>query len=92
MANFKRLDADGNLVDRSRDITLRLLMAHSAGFGYPMSSDRIKDWGNLDDQPLLFEPGTGWTYSVRTFSPFIFQVYYNTEKMSHSQALTLQVS
>jgi CubicO group peptidase (beta-lactamase class C family) len=63
MASVKRLAADGTVVDRGRDITLRMLLTHTSGFAYPMSNNRVKTWG-LADQIVIFEPGTGWVYGV----------------------------
>lgn len=63
MATVKRLAEDGTIVDRGRDITLRMLLTHTSGFAYPMSDNRIKNW-SLVDQVVIFEPGTGWVYGV----------------------------
>jgi CubicO group peptidase (beta-lactamase class C family) len=63
MASVKRLAADGSIVDRGRDITLRMLLTHTSGFAYPMSDNRVKTW-SIDDQVVIFEPGTGWVYGV----------------------------
>lgn len=40
----KVLQDDGNLVARTGDITLRQLLCHSAGFGYPYSNPKLKKW------------------------------------------------
>jgi CubicO group peptidase (beta-lactamase class C family) len=63
MASVKRLAADGSIVDRGRDITLRMLLTHTSGFAYPMSDNRIKTWP-IADQVVIFEPGTGWVYGA----------------------------
>jgi CubicO group peptidase (beta-lactamase class C family) len=63
MASVKRLAADGSIVDRVKDITLRMLLTHTSGFAYPMSDNRIKTWP-IADQVVIFEPGTGWVYGV----------------------------
>ncbi|OBT52450.1 hypothetical protein VE04_06919 [Pseudogymnoascus sp. 24MN13] len=58
-------------------ITLRQLLTHSSGIGYPITSSLLSRWyKSLGDQvgttgdpiikritvPLLFEPGTSWKY------------------------------
>jgi CubicO group peptidase (beta-lactamase class C family) len=70
MDSVKRLATDGSIVDRGRDITLRMLLTHTSGFAYPMSDNRSKAWP-IADQVLMFEPGTSWAYgvSISTFSP-----------------------
>ncbi len=60
-----------------RDITARMLMLHTAGFGYDFANPLIKrliDAGRLTShrsstregfmQPLVNEPGTAWEYGV----------------------------
>jgi CubicO group peptidase (beta-lactamase class C family) len=63
MDYVKRLAADGSIVDRGMDITLRMLLTHTSGFAYPMSDNRVKTWP-IADQVLMFEPGTSWAYGV----------------------------
>ncbi|KAH6678871.1 beta-lactamase family protein [Plectosphaerella plurivora] len=67
---------DGSLVAKKNKITLRMLLTHTAGFGYTFFSERLRDWsypggvdefsGRFDDikMPLLFQPGEGWEYGV----------------------------
>ncbi|KAK1988136.1 beta-lactamase [Colletotrichum cereale] len=76
LADIKVLTAEGKLVDKVRGITLRMLLTHTAGFGYTFFSTRLRDWslpvgvdefsGSIRDmvQPLLFQPGEGWEYGV----------------------------
>jgi CubicO group peptidase (beta-lactamase class C family) len=58
-------------------ITLRQLLTHTSGFGYAFMSEDLARWaqatGALDagsgvraayKQPLVFDPGQGWTYGV----------------------------
>lgn len=40
-----------------------MLLTHTAGFAYPFSDGRVKSFG-IKDQHVIFEPGTGWVYSV----------------------------
>ncbi|KAK2010047.1 beta-lactamase [Colletotrichum eremochloae] len=76
LADIKVLDAEGKLVDKVRGITLRMLLTHTAGFGYTFFNTRLRDWslpagvdefsGSIRDmvQPLLFQPGEGWQYGI----------------------------
>ncbi|EFQ34604.1 beta-lactamase [Colletotrichum graminicola M1.001] len=76
LADIKVLGAEGKLVDKVRGITLRMLLTHTAGFGYTLFNTRLRDWslpagvdefsGSIRDmvQPLLFQPGEGWEYGV----------------------------
>ncbi|KAK1965647.1 hypothetical protein LY78DRAFT_693297 [Colletotrichum sublineola] len=76
LADIKVLDAEGKLVDKVRGITLRMLLTHTAGFGYTFFNTRLRDWslpagvdefsGSIRDmvQPLLFQPGEGWEYGI----------------------------
>lgn len=58
-------------------VTLRRLLSHTSGFGYPWLSERLGRWqahsgaGALAPdsraahiQPLEFEPGEGWSYGI----------------------------
>ncbi len=60
-----------------RDITTRMLMLHTAGFGYPYFSAALKRLAAEHDQadprlglkrglmtPLLFDPGERWEYEI----------------------------
>ncbi|CRG90093.1 putative protein Rv1367c/MT1414 [Talaromyces islandicus] len=65
------------LVDKERGITLRMLLNHTAGFGYPFDDPRLRDYslpigfdefaGNPVDVlglPLVNQPGTAFQYGV----------------------------
>ncbi|EEA21903.1 hypothetical protein TMatcc_008670 [Talaromyces marneffei ATCC 18224] len=65
------------LVDKDRGITLRMLLNHTAGFGYPFDNSKLRDYslpigydefaGNTDDilgLPLINQPGTMFDYGV----------------------------
>ncbi|KAL1598465.1 hypothetical protein SLS59_006749 [Nothophoma quercina] len=70
------LQKDGKLVPKNKKITLRMLLTHTAGFGYTFFNERLRDFshptgfdefsGHIKDilQPLLFQPGEGWEYGV----------------------------
>jgi CubicO group peptidase (beta-lactamase class C family) len=53
-----------------RDVTVRELLSHTAGFGdYPKNFDYRKDWTEdeevklIQSIPLMYPPGTKWEYS-----------------------------
>ena len=67
---------DGSFEPKKRKITLRMLLSHTAGFGYSFFNERLRDWsrpvgidefsGRIEDmlQPLMFQPGERWEYGV----------------------------
>ncbi|KAK8855024.1 Beta-lactamase-like protein [Apiospora arundinis] len=76
LKDLKVLRPDGSLEEKKVGITLRMLLTHTAGFGYAFFNERLRDWcaaagvralpGTLEDVtlPLLFQPGEGWEYGV----------------------------
>jgi CubicO group peptidase (beta-lactamase class C family) len=77
LRDVKVLTTSGELTEKKNGITLRMLLTHTAGFGYAFFNERLRDWGypaGIDEfsgdmaditQPLLFQPGEGWEYGVR---------------------------
>ncbi|KAK4503729.1 hypothetical protein PRZ48_004644 [Zasmidium cellare] len=73
----KVLRDDGTLEDRKRDITLRMLLAHTSGFGYEFFNEKLREYGrpvgydvfhaDIRDvlrMPLVKQPGEGWEYGT----------------------------
>ncbi|MCJ1454810.1 hypothetical protein MMC28_005163 [Mycoblastus sanguinarius] len=76
---LKGFDEHGKpeLVDKKNRITLRMLLNNTAGFGYTFFNRNLRLYGQpagMDEfdahasgilgQPLLYEPGTDWSYGV----------------------------
>lgn len=76
LKDLQVLREDGTFEKKKRAITLRMLLTHTAGFGYTFFNERLRDWslpiggdefsGRFADinMPLLFQPGEGWEYGV----------------------------
>ncbi|KAJ5292161.1 hypothetical protein N7478_001412 [Penicillium angulare] len=76
LKNLKVLRPDGSFEEKKRAITLRMLLSHTAGFGYTFFNERLRQWsypvgvdefsGRIEDikLPLLFQPGESWEYGV----------------------------
>jgi CubicO group peptidase (beta-lactamase class C family) len=77
LKTVKILKADGTLVDKKKGITLRMLLTHTAGFGYTFFDESLRNFshpigidefsGRIEDitkLPLVFEPGERWQYGV----------------------------
>lgn len=70
----KKVYPDGvNGVERERDITMRMLLSHTAGFGYSFADPRLKgdglegangDKNDFINAKLLNQPGTMFEYGV----------------------------
>lgn len=45
LQKVKVLQDDGKLVDKKKDITLRMLLTHTAGFGYEFFNPKLRDYG-----------------------------------------------
>ncbi|KAI1809682.1 beta-lactamase/transpeptidase-like protein [Poronia punctata] len=70
-------DGSGSLEEKKRGITLRMLLTHTAGFGYSFFNNELRDWSlpvgieeldcsreELMSAPLVFQPGEGWEYGI----------------------------
>ncbi|OIW27644.1 beta-lactamase/transpeptidase-like protein [Coniochaeta ligniaria NRRL 30616] len=76
LKSLKVLGEDGSFEEKKRAITLRMLLSHTAGFGYTFFNERLRQWslpvgadefsGRIEDMkmPLLFQPGEGWQYGL----------------------------
>jgi len=77
LEKVKVLQEDGTLVDKKNDITLRMLLAHTSGFGYEFFVPKLRDYGRpigLDvftadpryyqKMPLAHQPGERWEYGI----------------------------
>lgn len=71
------LEDDGKLVDKKKDITLRMLLSHTAGFGYEFFNPKLRDYGRpigfdvfqgdpieIYRMPLVNQPGSRWEYGI----------------------------
>jgi CubicO group peptidase (beta-lactamase class C family) len=73
MASIPILTKDGKLVKATKSITLRHLLTHTAGFGYPYFNDGLDKFKKnmpanyaYPDLPRVFEAGSSWQYGTNT--------------------------
>jgi methyl acetate hydrolase len=71
IASFNESDATYTTRPAEKEMTIRHLLTHTSGLGYPFTSYTVlgiqqKSGTNPVDMPLLFDPGTKWTYSAST--------------------------
>jgi len=68
---FDAASGDYRLRPARRPVTVRHLMTHTSGFGYPFTSAILRDFKPREGEalavePLLFDPGTRWHYGTST--------------------------
>ncbi len=71
IASFNEQDGSYTTRPAKREMTVRHLLTHTSGLGYPFTSFTVlglqqKKMMNPVDMPLLFDPGTKWVYSAST--------------------------
>ncbi|KAI7197823.1 beta-lactamase/transpeptidase-like protein [Hortaea werneckii] len=77
LQKVKVLQDDGKLVDKKTDITLRMLLTHTAGFGYEFFNPKLRDYGRpvgfdvfhgdekeILRMPLVNQPGERFEYGI----------------------------
>ncbi|RMX95270.1 hypothetical protein D0868_11820 [Hortaea werneckii] len=77
LQKVKVLQDDGKLVDKKKDITLRMLLTHTAGFGYEFFNPKLRDYGRpvgfdvfhgdekeILRMPLVNQPGERFEYGI----------------------------
>lgn len=71
MAEIPILTKEGKLAKAKNAITLRQLLSHTAGFGYPFLHDGLDQFSkhiladyNYKDLPRVYEAGTKWQYGT----------------------------
>jgi CubicO group peptidase (beta-lactamase class C family) len=69
--SFDAATGDYRLRPSSRPITVRHLLTHTSGLGYPFTSAVLRDFKprageSYADGPLLFDPGERWHYGTST--------------------------
>ncbi|KLJ11391.1 beta-lactamase [Blastomyces silverae] len=76
LKDLKVVQKDGTVVEKKRGITLKMLLTHTAGFGYSFFHEQVRDYnrpigydefsGHIYDvtQPLIFQPGEGFEYGA----------------------------
>ena len=68
---FDEKTGDYTVKPASTRVTVRHLMTHTSGLGYPFTSAIVRDFKAREGDrfpagPLLFEPGTQWLYGTNT--------------------------
>jgi len=71
IASFNEQDATYTTRPATGEMTIRHLLTHTSGFSYPFTSPTVlaiqtKTGKDHKELPLLFDPGTKWSYSPAT--------------------------
>ena len=71
IATFNTADASYTTKKSPREVLIRHLLTNTSGLAYPFANDmsnrlQQKTGKQPEDLPLLYEPGTKWTYSSST--------------------------
>ncbi|CAI6088208.1 unnamed protein product [Clonostachys chloroleuca] len=72
LRDIKVLNSDGSTLEKNKKITLRMLLTHTAGFGYSFLNNKLKKYnynefsGLVKDfhQPLVNQPGERFEYGI----------------------------
>ncbi|RSL60747.1 hypothetical protein CEP54_006617 [Fusarium duplospermum] len=70
LRDVKVLESDGSMTDKNKRITLRMLLTHTAGFGYSFLNKKLESYnefsGSASDmhQPLVNQPGERFEYGI----------------------------
>jgi len=69
--SFDATTGEYKLRPSTKPITVRHVLTHTSGLGYPFTSATLRDFKprageNYPDGPLLFEPGERWHYGTST--------------------------
>ena len=77
LVDVKYLNDHGQLEPRKGEITLKMLLTHTAGFGYTFFNEKLVNYGrpvgfdeftgdaaDILNMPLVNQPGTRWEYGV----------------------------
>lgn len=88
LAKVQVLQDDHTLKPKEKEITLRMLLTHTAGFGYEFFNAKLRDYGrpigfdvfqakhrDIYNMPLVNQPGSTWEYGVRLLPPSCSPMY-----------------
>ncbi|WAO86011.1 Beta-lactamase domain-containing protein [Fusarium falciforme] len=70
LRDVKVLESDGSMTEKNKKITLRMLLTHTAGFGYSFLSKKLDSYNEFSGsaldmhQPLVNQPGERFEYGI----------------------------